>query len=139
MGVQPENCVIDTNNTQKIIEGIITKYKRHPSILKIKNIFDSSIPFNFSKAEIAYINVFLKQADPKKATGPDTILPKLLKMSANVIGKHLWIIINMDIDNYNVPDNNKVATVRPTCKKKSRNGLENYRPVSLLNAFSETY
>ena len=89
LGVQPENCVIDTNNTQKIIEGIITKYKRHPSILEIKNIFDSSIPFNFSKAEIAYINVFLKQADPKKATGPDTILPKLLKMSANVIGKHL--------------------------------------------------
>ena len=88
-GVPPENCVIDTNNTQEIIEGIITKYKRHPSILKIKNNFDSSISFNFPKAAIAHINAFLKQADPKKATGLDNVLPKLLKMSANVIGKHL--------------------------------------------------
>ena len=43
----------------------------------------------------------------------------------------------MDIDNYNVPDNTKVATVRLLYKKKSRNELENYRPVSLLNAFSK--
>ena len=31
--VPPENYVIDTNNTQEIIEGIIRKYERHPSIL----------------------------------------------------------------------------------------------------------
>ena len=42
LGVQPENYVIDTNNTQKIIEGIIRKYQRHPIKLKIKNYFDSS-------------------------------------------------------------------------------------------------
>ena len=42
----------------------------------------------------------------------------------------------MDIDNYNVPYNTKVATVRPLYKKKSINKLENYRPVSLLNALS---
>ena len=45
----------------------------------------------------------------------------------------------MDIENYSVPDNTKVATVRPIYKKKSRNELENYRPVSLLNAFSKIY
>ena len=38
-------------------------------------------------------------------------------MSANVIGKHLCNIINMDIENYNVSDNTKVATARPTFKK----------------------
>ena len=45
----------------------------------------------------------------------------------------------MDIENYNVPENTKVATIRPTYKKKSRNELESYRPVSLLNAFSKIY
>ena len=45
-----------------------------------------------------------------------------------MIEKHLCNIINMDIDNYNVPDNTKVATARPLYKKKSRNELENYRP-----------
>ena len=45
----------------------------------------------------------------------------------------------MDIENYNVPENTKVATIRPIYKKKSRNELESYRPVSLLNAFSKIY
>ena len=60
-------------------------------------------------------------------------------MSANVIDKHLCNIINVDIENYNVPENTKVATIRPIYKKKSRNELESYRPVSLLNAFSKIY
>ena len=38
-------------------------------------------------------------------------------MSANVTGKHLCNILNMDIGNYNVTDNTKVATVRPIYKK----------------------
>ena len=80
-GVPPENYVIDTNNTQEIIEGIITIYERRPSILKVKNNFDSSVPFDFPKTYAADIN------DPKKATGPDYIPPKLVKMSANVIDK----------------------------------------------------
>ena len=91
----------------KIIEGIIRKYERHPSVLKIKNNFVSSITFNFLKAEVADIDPFLKQTDTKKATGPDTIPLKLVKMSANVIDKHLCNIINMDFENYNVPDNTK--------------------------------
>ena len=45
----------------------------------------------------------------------------------------------MDIDNHNVPDNTEVATVRPINKEKSRNELENYRPVSFLNAFWKIY
>ena len=130
---------IDTNNTQQMIERIIRKYERHPSILKIKHNFVSSIIFDFYKAEVADINVLLKEADPKKAAGHDTILPKLVEISTNVVDKHLCNIINTDIQNYNVPDNTKVATVRPIYKKKSRNELENCRPVSLLNAFSKIY
>ena len=110
-GVTSENYVLDTNNTQEIIEGIIRKYDRHPSILKVKNNFVSSITFEFPKAEVADINALVEQTDPKKATGPDTIPPKLVKMSANVVDKHLCNIINMDIDTY-IPDSTKVATVK---------------------------
>ena len=59
LGVPSENYVIDTNNTGEIIEGIIRKYERHPSILKIKNNFVSSITW-FSEAEVADINALLK-------------------------------------------------------------------------------
>ena len=34
-------------------------------------------------------------------------------MYAYVTEKHLCEVVNMDIDNYNVPENTKVATVRP--------------------------
>ena len=72
-GVPPKNYVIDTNNTREIIEGIIKKYEKHPSILEIKNNFFSSITFDFPKAEVADINALLKQTDPKRATGPDLV------------------------------------------------------------------
>ena len=136
LAVPPENYVIDTNNSQEIIEGIIKKYGRHPSILTIKENFVSFVSSDFAKADVVDMNALLKQIDPKKSTGPDAIHSKLVKMSANVIDKHLCNMINMDVDKYNVPDNTKVATVRPLYKKKSRDELQNYTPVSLLNAFS---
>ena len=45
----------------------------------------------------------------------------------------------MDIDNYNVPNDTNVATVRTIYKKRSINKLENYRSVFLLNTFSKIY
>ena len=78
-GVPREKNVIDTNNTQEIIEGIIRKYERHPSMLKMKNNFDSFVTFDFSKAEVADINSLLKQKIPKKRNGTDTIPPKISK------------------------------------------------------------
>ena len=84
-----QETVIDTNNTRQIIEGIIRKYERQPSILKNKNNFVSSITLDFPKAKVAKINDLLQQTDPKKATGADNIPPKLVKMSANVMDKHL--------------------------------------------------
>ena len=78
-GVPPENYVIDTNNTQETIEGITRKYKRRPRTLKFKNNFDSFITFDFLRVEVSDINALLKQADTKKSTVSDTILPKLNK------------------------------------------------------------
>ena len=80
---------------------------RRPSIPKINNNFDFSIPFHFSKAQVADFNTLLKQTDPKETTGPDTVPPKLVKISGNVTDKHLYNIINVDINHYIVSDNTK--------------------------------
>ena len=67
------NIVEETSGVPpEIIKGIIRKHERHPSILKIKNNFDSFITFDSPKAEVANINALLKRTDPKKVTGPDT-------------------------------------------------------------------
>ena len=93
----------------------------------------------FPKLKLLILTPFLNKQILKKQLDLTLFPPKLAKISAKVIDKHLCNIINIDIENYNVPDNTQVATVRPIYKKKSRNELENYRPVSLLNAFSKIY
>ena len=82
---------------------------------------------------------FLKKKILKKQLDLTLFPPNLVKMSANLTNKHICNIINVDINNYNVPDNLKVATVRPLHKRRSRNKLKNYRRVSLLNSYSKIY
>ena len=85
------------------------------------------------------MNTLRKSVNTKKATGPDNIPPKLVKLSANVIDSHLCNIINKGLQNSSFPDAAKIASVRPIYKKKCRNTIENYRPVSILNTFSKIY
>ena len=138
-GSPPEASFSDISDQKEVIEKIIKKYEKHPSILKIKkklNIFER---FDLPKATVKDINKLIKQIDIKKATGPDTIPPKLVKMSANIIDKHLCNLINKNIETSTFPDGAKIASARPIYKKKSRHFIENYRPVSILNAFSKIY
>ena len=74
-----------------------------------------------------------------KAAGPDDILVKLIKLSANVIDSHLANIINKNIDLNCYSENAKIANVRHTFKKDERTKVKNYQPVSLLNIFSKIH
>ena len=127
-----------TNNRDILLE-VIKKYEHHPSIKTIKSINNSSDKFILPKAQVSDINSLLKGINIKKATGPDTIPHKLVRMSADIIDSHLCNLINMDIDNDDFSDGGKIASVRPLFKKKSRNEIQNYRPVSILNTFSKIY
>ena len=127
----------EDNNTAK---NIIKQYENHSSIINIKNHIDSQvIRFDIPTAKIEDINKIIKNVNPKKATGPDKIPPKIVKLSANIIDSHLMNIINIDLSNNSFSNEAKVATVRPIYKKKSRDKIENYRPVSTLNCFSKIY
>ena len=71
--------------------------------------------------------------------GPDTISPKLVKLSANIVDLHLCNIVNKDLESHSFSDGAQIASVRSIYKTKSRHQVENYRPVSILNAFSKIY
>ena len=106
------------------------------SIINIKNHIDSpSTRFDISAAKIEDINKIIKNINPKKATGPDKIPPKIVRLSTN-IDSHLMNIINKDLSNNSFSNEAKVAIVRPIYEKKSRDQIENYRPVSILSYFS---
>ena len=121
------------------VKKIIKKFETHSSIVEIKkniNILEKS---TIKEVTVSDINTLLKSVITEEATGPDNILPKLVKLSANVIDSHLCNIINEVLQNSSFLDAAKIASARPIYKKKYRRTIENYRLVSILNTFSKIY
>ena len=85
------------------------------------------------------MNKIIKDINQKKATGPDKIPPKIIKLLANIIDLHFTNIINKDADTNRFSEKAKIGSVRPIFKKKEREKVENYRPVSILNCFSKIH
>ena len=128
------------NEDNTTVKNIIKEYENNSSIINIKNHIDSPvIRFDIPTAKIEDMNKIIKNIKPKKATGPDKIPPKIVKLSANIIDSHLMNIVNNDLSNDSFSNEAKVATVRPIYKKKSRDIIENHRPASILNCFSKIY
>ena len=83
------------------------------------------------------INKIVNWLSSGKATGPDGISVKFIKLSANIIDSHLSNFINKGIDCYS--ESVKTANARPIFEKDERTKVKNDRPVSHLNTFSKIY
>ena len=122
-----------------IVATITDKFKNHPSIISIKNEFRPAAELKIKAATVDQINKIIRSLDSKKATGPDKISAKVVKMSAYIIDKHLTNIINNHLLRNSFSDSAKIASVRPIFKKGERTEIGNFRPVSILNCFSKIY
>ena len=129
----------DQANDIASVDTIINNYKNHPSINRITKECSNPKIYSFPEAKKEEINILIKRLNPKKATGPDGIPLKIIKLSADVIDKHLNNIINTDLESSCFSENAKIASVKPIYKKESRSDKNNYRPVSILNSFSKIY
>ena len=130
---------LNASQDELTVKEIISVYSNHPSIQKIKSVFNTDSKFDLPKPTASDINKIIKSLDTSKATGPDGIPAKFVQMSANVIDCHLSNIITCDISKNKYSEHAKTATVRPIFKKDDRTKIKNYRPVSLLNMFSKIY
>ena len=129
---------LDYINDSLITKPITKKYKNHPSIKAIQDTFPVKKEFKIEEAKVEQINKILRNINSRKATGPDKIPPKIVKMSANIIDSHLTNIINSDLKRNAFSDSAEVASIRPIFKGRGeRTEIENYRPVSILNCFSK--
>ena len=126
-------------NDSDVIDRIIKSYQNHLSLLKIKNKFGSDLnSFDFQQIKAHEVKKLLKEIDIKKAVGVDTIPPKLIKIGADIIAEPLTQAINCCLRQGIFPENAKVASVVPLDKgKPDKYDVLNYRPVSILNAFSK--
>ena len=72
------------NENDKVKE-IISEYKNHPRVIKIKETYKPFGNFDLPKASPKDIKKIIKSLNPKKATAPDKIPPKLVKLAANIV------------------------------------------------------
>ena len=88
----------DQANDIDSVDAIISNYKHHPCINQIRKKCSNPKIYSFPEAKKEEINILIIRLNPKKVTGPDGIPLKIIKLSADVIDKHLTNIINTDLE-----------------------------------------
>ena len=111
----------------------------HPSIKAIKNNLAPNSSLTFRHTTEGEITKIIKSLNSKKATGPDQIPSKLIKIVRPQISNVLTGMINNAIDEEIFPDSLKRAQVTPVFKKADNLSKENYRPVSILPCLSKIF
>ena len=100
-----------------------------------------NLPNSFALTPTNPIEVatIIDKLKPKTSKGIDGISPKLAKSTNILIAEPLSYIANLSFRTGIFPDNMKIAKVIPIYKAKDNTNFQNYRPVSLLPAFSKIF
>ena len=125
------------DDDREIVRLILDKYKDHPSILAIvQNPEHTFQSFSFNEVTAREVWLQLKMFDGSKLTGVNQIPPKLVSLASDALTN----AINCSIRNVIFPKNAKTDAVCPLDKGELVRTVEsNYRPVSILNAFSKIF
>ena len=75
----------------------------------------------------------LKTLDTKKASGPDQIPARILKLCAEEIAPILTVIFIQSLNSGFIPKDWLSANITPVFKKGDRGKPNNYRPISLTS------
>ena len=147
LGIQENTFLLnnEVSNPSDEIGNIISKFKYHPSILKIQEKVIVEEPFQFKQVNQDIVYNELKSMDPKKATTFGNIPCKSLRDNAEVCTPVLTNIFNNTIvGDSNFSDKLKVGDIAPIFKadrnkKKDATNVENYRQVSVLPSTSKVF
>ena len=143
-----QNLKIDSN-LEKITGNLtisnpvskeIKKYEKYPSIIEIKEkMKNKNMSFSFSFVTKETILNELRKLNPKKACQESDIPVKIIKENLDIVSNFVYNNFNNSLFSSNFPSHLKNATITPIFKKKDRDNVENYRPVSILPNLSKIY
>jgi len=101
---------------------------------------DKNIPaFNFTPVSRLKIIRTISLLKNKMSAGWDDIPIKLLKRTSHSIAGPLSLIINQSFQSGIFPYQLKFAEIKPLFKKGCKTNSDNYRPISILPAFSKIF
>jgi hypothetical protein len=85
------------------------------------------------------IEKIIKSLKAKHSYGYDEIPTTILKVSAPFISSPLTYICNRSLSSGIFPTRLKFSLVKPVFKSRDKHNIANYRPISLLTAFSKVF
>ncbi|KAK3548134.1 hypothetical protein QTP70_004875 [Hemibagrus guttatus] len=94
------------------------------------------IPLTIKEEEV---NRLFKCLNTRKATGPDSISPSLLKHCAKQLSPVFTDIFNTSLETCHVPACFKTSAIVPVPKKTKITGLNDYRPVALTSVVMKSF
>ena len=109
----------------------------HSIFENMKPRVTDSIPnINFETRDVSKCINDLK---PNKASGHDSISPKIIKCLVEIISPILTEIFNKFLSAGKYPDFFKVAKVTALFKNGDKSSVENYRPISVLPQLNQVF
>ena len=95
--------------------------------------------FCFNEINMENVTHLLKTINVNKATGPDNIPGRLLKIAAEILSPSLTVIFNKSLSTGIYPNAWKMAKVLPIYKSGKRTDLSNYRPISIISTVAKIF
>ena len=93
--------------------------------------------FVLKKVSEDFVYKELLKLNPSKSTGLDEIPARFIRDGASVLKIPITFIVNLSLSSGKVPDDMKVARVKPLYKNNSSLEAGNYRTVSILSIVSK--
>ncbi|CAB4020519.1 Hypothetical predicted protein [Paramuricea clavata] len=146
-----ESHIKNENNEEVQDKDIPNVFNKH--FIEVGQRLSRNIPIT-DKQQEAYINVsnarfhfqelsqqeilnLLSNIATNKATGPDKISAKLVKVAAPIIANHLTIIFNKSLSEGTFPHDWKISKVTPIYKNGPKHDMNNYRPISVISTIAK--
>ena len=131
----------NTSNLKDPIDIALTKFKNHPSILKIHEHLPNPQTISFKTITEEDIKVIFKSFDVKKGTSFNSVPGKILKEYGGSYYDTVTRIVNDSVSTNSFPTKMKYADINPTIKpgKKDRTDMGSYRPISVLPYASKIF
>ena len=131
--------ITNSDHIEDPIIRAIEKYKKHPSIVKIKELNGNSMSFKFNQSSVSEITKEISKLNNSKSCPIITIPAKIIKLNEFFFTNLIHGNFNSSISCGEFPNNLKLADITPAHKNGERQDKRNYRPVSILSPISKIY
>ena len=140
LGIQQDIAHISvTDGINDPIDKAIEKYKNHPSIIKIREMFPDPQPFEFREVNSREIWDQINNLNTRKASPIESIPARIFKEYSDIFSEILQRTFNEDLSYMTFPKELKLGDISSLHKKDDKFGKKNYRPIATLPSASKIY